>query len=64
MREIVQANPGKKLTGKAERIIETLRELEAGQAELTFDRKSVTLAGDAARYAGSVARGYLKKLVS
>lgn len=63
LREIVQASPGKKLTGKAERIIETLRELEAGQAELTFDRKSVTLAGDAARYAGSVARGYLKKLV-
>ena len=63
LQEIAQANPGKELTSKAKRILEYLRELEAGGAELAFDRKEVSLKGDAARYAGSVVRGYMKRLV-
>ena len=63
LREIAQASPGQVLTGKAKRILESLTELEAGGAEVTFDRKTVQLKGEAARYAGSVVRGYVKRLV-
>ena len=63
LQEIAQASPGQELSGKAARILQHLAELEAGQANLVFSRKELCLSGDPARYAGSVGRGYVRKLV-
>jgi len=63
LREIGSANPGQELSGKAQRVVASLPALEAGRADLVFDRKEFPIAGEAARYAGAVARGYVKRLV-
>ena len=63
VREVAAAGPGAKLSGKAGKLLENLAGLEAGEAEFVFNRKSAVLRGEMARYAGSVARGYVKKLV-
>jgi superfamily I DNA/RNA helicase len=63
LQEIAAAKPGGKLDGKAQRIVESLAELEAGKAGLAFDRKEFWVEGEEARYAGSVVRGYIRKLV-
>jgi len=63
LQEIAAAKPGRELSGKAQRILEYLTDLEAGRADLAFNRKRFPVEGDAARYAGSVVRGYVRKLV-
>ncbi|NBQ65667.1 MAG: hypothetical protein EBT95_09110, partial [Verrucomicrobia bacterium] len=63
VREMAAAGPGTKLSGKAAKLLENLRELEAGRAEFVFNRKDGLLTGEMAKYAGAVARGYVRRLV-
>jgi ATP-dependent exoDNAse (exonuclease V) beta subunit len=64
VREVAAAGPGTELSGKAKKLLENIRELEAGQAEFVFNRKPGVLSGDPALYAGAVARGYVGRLVA
>jgi len=63
LQEIAGASPGRELSGKARRIVEHLADLEAGRADLAFNRKDFPVVGEEARYAGSVVRAYIRKLV-
>ena len=63
VREMAAAGPGTKLSGKATKLLENLHGLEAGRAEFVFNRKEGVLTGEMAKYAGSVARGYVRRLV-
>lgn len=63
VREMAAAGPGTKLSTKAGKLLENIAGLEAGQASFTFNRKLGMVAGEMARYAGAVARGYVCRLV-
>lgn len=62
--EMANAGPGTELSGKARKLLENIVGLEAGRAEFVFNRRSGVLSGEPARYAGSVARGYVQRLVA
>ena len=62
--EMANAGPGPELSGKARKLLENIVGLEAGRAEFVFNRRSGVLSGEPARYAGSVARGYVQRLVA